>query len=144
MLAQEVVQDTFLALWRRPGSFDPQRGPLRTFLLGVARNKAVDLVRKEESLRRTKEALAMEADASLSNPETAGEMVAAEERATIKQALQGLPPLQREAIVLAYFGGRTYREVAGELGIPEGTAKTRLRDGLLNLRKQLSTHDRSD
>lgn len=131
-LAEEVAQDTFLALWRRPGAFDPDRGTLQAFLLGVARNKAIDLVRREESLRRAKDALMSEAE---SVNGVAVDEPGIEEREEVRAALIKLSPLQREAIVLAYFGGRTYREVAVELGIPEGTAKTRLRDGLIKLRE---------
>jgi RNA polymerase sigma-70 factor, ECF subfamily len=136
-LAEEVAQDTFLAFWRRPGAFDPARGSLQAFLLGVARNKAIDLVRKEESLRRTRDALAAEEEAT---SEAAPASEGIEERQEVKAALSQLSEVQREALVLAYFGGRTYREVATELGIPEGTAKTRLRDGLTRLR-QIMTAD---
>lgn len=131
-LAEEVAQDTFLALWRRPGAYDPTRGSLQAFLLGVARNKAVDLVRREESLRRARDALTVEAESGDGAPV---DETGVEEREEVRAALTKLSPLQREAIVLAYFGGRTYREVAAELGIPEGTAKTRLRDGLIKLRE---------
>jgi RNA polymerase sigma factor (sigma-70 family) len=130
-LAEEVAQDTFVALWRRPGAYDPLRGSLQAFLAGVARNKGIDLVRREESLRRTKDSLLAEAGVA-SRSESATEQV--EERQRVMAALEGLSSVQREAIVLAYFGGRTYREVARELGIPEGTAKTRLRDGLMRLK----------
>ncbi len=140
-LAEEVAQDTFFALWRRPGAYDPDRGSLQSFLLGVVRNKAVDLVRKEESLRRTREALAREMQVSDEAYETSHEV---EERERVRVALAGLTEVQREAIVLAYFGGRTYREVADELDIPEGTAKTRLRDGLLRLRKTLAPSSESE
>jgi RNA polymerase sigma factor (sigma-70 family) len=135
-LAEEVVQDTFLALWRRPGAFDPQRGSMQSFLLGVARNKAVDLVRKEESARRTKDALVAEFGA-VPDALVVGDP-GVEERQEVRAALAKLSGVQREAIVLAYFGGRTYREVAVELGIPEGTAKTRLRDGLMKLRQLMA------
>lgn len=135
-LAEEVVQDTFLALWRRPGAFDAERGTMQAFLLGVARNKAVDLVRREENARRTKDALLSESDTTpvVVLPGDSG----IEEREEVREALAKLSEVQREAIVLAYFGGRTYREVATELGIPEGTAKTRLRDGLTKLRAVMS------
>ena len=134
-LAEEVAQDTFMALWRRPGAYDPGRGSLQSFLLGVARNKAVDIVRKEESMRRTRDSLVSELQVTPSSYES-GDRV--EERDEVRGALASLSDVQREAIVLAYFGGRTYREVAVELGIPEGTAKTRLRDGLVKLRDVLS------
>ncbi len=129
--AEEVAQDTFLALWRRPGAFDPQRGSLQSFLVGVARNKAIDLVRKEESLKRLKNSLITEAQTA---PTSYASGQGLEEREQVVVALQQLTEVQREALVLAYFGGRTYREVAQELDIPEGTAKTRLRDGLARLR----------
>jgi RNA polymerase sigma factor (sigma-70 family) len=138
-LADEVAQDTFLALWRRPGAFDPGRGSLQSFLVGVARNKAIDLVRREQSLRRTKDVLLTEAEAVPVESGTGDLETGVEERDEVKVALAKLSPLQREAIVLAYFGGRTYREVAAELGIPEGTAKTRLRDGLIRLRELMTT-----
>lgn len=138
--AEEVAQDTFLALWRRPGAFDPQRGSLQTFLLGVARNKAIDLVRREESRRRTRDALMSETEM---NPTLQGPESGLEERHEVQAALQQLSTVQREALVLAYFGGRTYREVAQELDIPEGTAKTRLRDGLSKLRELMHTANES-
>ena len=140
-LAEEVAQDAFLALWRRPGAFDPSRGNLRSFLLGVARNKAVDLVRREESRRRARDALVAEVRPASTEASGHEPMSEIDTREGIKKALAVLSPAQREAIVLAYFGGRTYREVAEELGIPEGTAKTRMRDGLTRLRELLSTQE---
>lgn len=140
-LAEEVAQDTFLALWRRPGAFDPARGSLQSFLLGIVRNKAIDLVRKEESLRRTRDALAAEMQVKPDSYDS-GDQV--EERQQVRDALEKLSEVQREAIVLAYFGGRTYREVADELGIPEGTAKTRLRDGLVKLKQSLGKTTESE
>ena len=143
-LAEEVAQDTFLSLWRRPGAYDPGRGSLQSFLLGVARNKAIDLVRKEESVKRTRDALtaSFEHDPDrVIGMDQPGQGF--EDRQEVRTALAQLSPLQREAIVLAYFGGRTYREVATELDIPEGTAKTRLRDGLIKLRA-LMGNDRNN
>lgn len=134
-LAEEVAQDAFVALWNRPGAYDPDRGSLGAFLVGITRNKAIDLVRKEETAKRAKDALVAEAESSPSRAPDSSELLA--ERQDVRSALQGLSHVQREAVVLAYFGGRTYREVAEELGIPEGTAKTRLRDGLLKLREAL-------
>lgn len=133
-LADEVAQDTFMAVWRRPGAFDPSRGSLRAFVLGVAHNKAVDLVRKEQRLSRAKDALIHEAG-SQSEALAHDESIARRDEMTT--ALAHLSSVQKEALVLAYFGGRTYREVAEELGIPEGTAKTRLRDGLASLKRHL-------
>ncbi|MGH2746946.1 MAG: sigma-70 family RNA polymerase sigma factor [Actinomycetota bacterium] len=141
-LAEEVAQDVFVALWRRPGAFDPERGSLKTFLATLARNKAVDLVRHEQSVRRTKDSLLAEFSTTAERYEFADKL---ESRAEIHEALARIPESQREVIALAYFGGRTYREVATELAIPEGTAKTRMRDGLAKLRSVLSaTREDSD
>lgn len=134
-LAEEVAQDVFVALWRRPGAFDPERGSLKTFLATLARNKSVDLVRREQTARRTKESLIQEFPSTVTSHEFTG---ALDSRAEIQGALAAISGEQREAIALAYFGGRTYREVAEELAIPEGTAKTRLRDGLAKMRVALS------
>lgn len=138
-LAEEVAQDAFLALWRRPGAYDPERGSLQAFLLGVTRNKAIDLVRHEESLRKAKEALITEAEATSEHLSTYELTATSGERDELMAALAQVSEVQREAVILAYFGGRTYREVAKELEIPEGTAKTRLRDGLSKLRDVLPT-----
>ncbi|MGH2693716.1 MAG: RNA polymerase sigma factor [Actinomycetota bacterium] len=137
--AEEVAQDTFLALWRRPGSYDPDRGTLRAFLVGTARNKAIDLVRREEAARRAGNTLLAEAEATSARLSGAEHLEEIEERQRMAQALAQLSRVQREALVLAYYGGRTYREVAQELGIPEGTAKTRLRDGLKRLREVIGS-----
>ncbi|HYY44972.1 MAG TPA: sigma-70 family RNA polymerase sigma factor [Actinomycetota bacterium] len=135
VLAEEVVQDTFLLLWNNPAAFDARRGSLRSFLCGVARNRAIDVVRREESQRRKADMLAAGSAAPLS----AGgpDLEAAGENLELKHAVARLSETQRQAIALAYFGGLTYREVAVRLGIPEGTAKTRLREGLIRLRGML-------
>lgn len=138
-LAEEVAQDTFLSLWRRPGAFDAQRGGMGNFLVGVARNKGIDLVRREESLRRRRDSLASEVEATSTMDPGADGLGSVDDREQVKKALAQLSDMQREAVVLAYFGGRTYREVAAELGVPEGTAKTRLRDALIRLRQLLGS-----
>jgi len=125
--AEDVSQEVFVYLWERPEVFDPARGALRTWLGTLAHRRAVDYVRREEARRRRSE---RDAACRVTVPdveELATALVTAER---VRAALGVLPPEQREAIELAYFGGRTYREVADELGIPEGTAKSRLRLGL--------------
>ncbi len=135
-LAEEVTQDVFVDLWTRPSRFDPGRGSLSGLLLAIARNKAVDRIRHLEVRRdgddRSGRQQSLEAAASDERDHT-GEGVV--RRHHVRAALEQLSELQREIIVLVYFGGRTVREVAEQLGIPEGTAKTRLRDALINLRK---------
>jgi RNA polymerase sigma-70 factor (ECF subfamily) len=138
-LAEEVAQDTFLALWRRPGAFDSERGTLANFLVGVARNKAIDLVRREQGARRAKDLVLSEANRASGRRMSVEIVEGIDERDRVLSALAKLSSVQRQAIFLAYFGGRTYREVAQELGIPEGTAKTRLRDGLTRLRQLMGS-----
>lgn len=132
-LAEEAAQEAFLTLWRKPEIFDPSRGSLKTLVVSIARNKAIDLVRREESAHRVQEPLR----ASLEHAEENSPWGDLDRRAQVEWALATLTPAQRDAISLAYFGGRTYREVARELRIPEGTAKTRIRDGLTRLRQLL-------
>lgn len=136
--AEEVAQDAFVALWRRPGAFDPTRGSLQSFLVGIARNKAIDLVRREESMRRRTDELIAE----VATRPTSTTMDRVHDVADLSDAMAALPATQRDAIALAYFGGRTYREVASELDIPEGTAKTRLRDGLSKMKKSMTSEER--
>jgi RNA polymerase sigma-70 factor (ECF subfamily) len=125
--AEDVTQEVFLSLWERPEVFEPARGRLRTFLGTLAHRRAVDVVRREEARRRR---AAREAATRTPIPdvgELAMAIVAAEQ---VRAEVSRLPSEQRAAIELAYFGGRTYRQVAQELGIPEGTAKSRMRLGL--------------
>ena len=122
--AEDVSQDVFVAFWERPGSFDPERGSLRTWLGTLTHRRAVDHVRREEARRRRAEREASRAVASPDVEEMATALLTAER---VRAALDLLPVDQRRAIQLAYFGGKTYRQVAETLGIPEGTAKSRLR-----------------
>jgi RNA polymerase sigma-70 factor (ECF subfamily) len=129
-LAEEVVQDVFTALWERPGAFDPDRGSVRTWLATLAHRRAVDRVRASERARRRELA---SATADVADVDVAAEGEAADLSARLWAAVDALPEDQRDAVRLAYAEGRTYREVAGLLGIPEGTAKSRLRLGLRKL-----------
>jgi RNA polymerase sigma factor (sigma-70 family) len=125
--AEDVTQDVFVACWEKPEAFDPERGRLRTFLGTLAHRRAVDWVRREEARRRR---AAREAALVVRVPDVE-EMVSALATAErVRAEVERLPVEQAEAIRLAYFGGKTYRQVAVELGIPEGTAKSRLRLGL--------------
>ncbi len=122
-LAEDVVQEVFVHLWRQPERFDPSRGTLRAWLGVLSHRRSVDLVRSES--RRTRVGGRCEP----SFPETdVDEALAAEWLGgRVRDAIDLLPAEQRDAVLLAYFGGRTYRQVATELKIPEGTAKSRLR-----------------
>ena len=128
--AEDVTQDVFLHLWERADGFDPVRGGLRTWLGTIAHRRAVDHVRREEARRRRTEKVGNQASVAPDVEEMAVAIVTAER---VRAALDELPPEQRAAIQLAYFGGKTYREVAVELEIPEGTAKSRMRLGLARI-----------
>ena len=130
--AEEVVQEIFLRLWNQPDRFDPDRGSLRSFLLAQSHGRAVDVIRSEESRRRREERDARRAvDAGYDLEREVWDLEVSEK---IGGALRDLPEDQRSAIVLAYFGGYTYREVAEMLDQPEGTIKGRIRTGLQRLR----------
>jgi RNA polymerase sigma-70 factor (ECF subfamily) len=139
-LAQDVVHDAYMALWRAPEAYDPARGPFRTFFLSLVHHRAVDTVRREERLRRRTER-------ALNPSEAADEDVAegiVEEawlvvrRGEVRQALQSLPQEQRHVLELAYFRGYTQARIAEELGIPLGTVKTRTLAAMRKLRRVLS------
>lgn len=136
--AQEVVQEVFITVWNQAERFDPTRGSLGPWLFSLARHKAIDLVRREQNHR--KRAVA-DVDMEL---ETAPDDVAHEawtnvRRERVREAIAGLNDTQRTALELAFFAGLTHVEVADRLGIPLGTAKTRIRTALLKLRDALGT-----
>lgn len=135
-LAEDVVQESFISVWRRPSSFDASRGSFSSYLLGIVHHKCVDAIRHEESLKRRSEAAGRMVDPAPAGVEEAAWMTMRRER--VKAAVLRLSDVQREAMELAYFEGFTHSEVAEKLGIPLGTAKSRLRDGLIRLRVLLS------
>jgi RNA polymerase sigma-70 factor (ECF subfamily) len=143
LLAQEVVQDAFLALWRAPEAFDPSRGSFRTFFLSLVHHRAVDTVRREERLRRRTER-------ALNPEEILGEDVAegvveeaylGQRRREVRAALSTLPADQRRVLEMAYFGGATQAQISTELGIPIGTVKTRTLAAMRKLRRALYRED---
>ena len=130
--AQDVVQDVFVELWAHPDRYDPVAGTLRTYLTMLARHRAVDLVRSE--LRRLARQERTYRLTPAPVPAGVGEEVlAAETAGLVRAAVQSLPASQRQVVELAYFEGLTCREVASAVGIPEGTAKSRLRLALAKL-----------
>ena len=138
-LAEDVLQEVFLSVWRDPSAYDRARGSFSSWLLAVVHHKAVDAVRREESQRR-RQTLAQE-DLALDEPgaardveEEAWTRVVAEQ---VRKALGGLSAPQREALTLAYYGGYTQREVAALTGTPLGTVKTRMLAGMRRLKTEL-------
>lgn len=139
ILAQDIVHDAFLALWRAPEAFDPGRGPFRTFFLALVHHRAVDTIRREERLRaRTTRAANLEplVDEDVADTVTEASFLGIR-RKEVREALANLPPDQRQVLEMAYFGGKTQVQIAEALGIPLGTVKTRTFAALKKLRVAL-------
>ena len=130
-LAEEVTQDALVEVWRTAARFDKERGSAVGWILAIAHHRAVDCVRAEQAAadreRRT-------STASVPFDEVVAEVTARLEQQAVRRCLQALTSIQREAILLAYYGGLTYRDVAERLGAALPTVKTRMRDGLIRLR----------
>jgi RNA polymerase sigma-70 factor (ECF subfamily) len=138
-LAEDVVQEVFVRLWTRAEQFDRERGSLRAFLLAQTHGRSLDLVRSETARRRREE---RDARAVREPPADVEQQVVRNAVASeVRTALAALPDLEREPVELAYLGGLPYREVALRLGIPEGTAKSRIRSGLSHLREAMTRRD---
>jgi RNA polymerase sigma-70 factor (ECF subfamily) len=131
--AEEVAQESFLEIWRTSGRFDPAKGSPPGWMLTIAHRKAVDRVRSAEASTR-RDATYHQQNHVIEHDATAEAATASLEARRVRGALVGLTDVQREAIELAYFGGYTHTEVATMLELPVGTAKTRIRDGLIRLR----------
>ncbi|MEQ8841640.1 MAG: ECF RNA polymerase sigma factor SigK [Acidimicrobiales bacterium] len=134
-MAEEITQEVFLEIWRLAPRYEPSRGSAKSWAATIAHRRAVDRVRSEQSRRRREEADGRKDTAAF---DSVSEIVDDEfERERVVKALASLSETQREAVSLAYYGGHTYREVAALLEVPEGTVKTRIRDGLIRLRDTL-------
>jgi len=130
--AQDVVQEVFVELWCEPLKYDETRGTLRTFLTVCARHRAHDLLRRD--LRRlAREERHERLVPPQREPSPSDQITEAETACAVRDAVQQLPPNQREVVELAYFRGLSYRDVARAAGIPEGTAKSRVRLALARL-----------
>jgi RNA polymerase sigma-70 factor (ECF subfamily) len=127
--AEDILQEVFMQLWRNPGVFDSSRGNLAAWLAVISRNRAIDAIRK----RRPDTDIA---DVIVSvEPDLAGEAERARAMEKVRGALGAMPSAQRSALEMAYFEGLTHTEIAAKTGEPLGTIKTRIRAGLLALRK---------
>lgn len=131
--AEDAAHDAFLRLWRNPGAYDGTRGDLGAYLAMMARSRAVDLWRSERSLERATDRLGDVSARDAAPPDPAERAVSRDEAAGLRAALKLLPSAQREAIVLAHWGGLTMAEIAARTGVPLGTVKGRLRLGLEKL-----------
>jgi len=137
-LAEDVAQEAFLSIWRSGGRYDRARGSVRTWVLGIVHNRAIDALRRSvvhERRRASDEGIEERFEA---RERTDVEAARREEASTIRGMLEELPDEQSRVIELAYFGGFTHSEIAEMLGAPIGTVKGRMRLGLEKLRGQLA------
>jgi len=135
-LAEDVVQDAFLGAWRNAARYVEGRGSVKTWLLSIVHHRAIDAIRRR---RPTSELPEIDAGLpeALTLPDVWGEVSAGLDAEAVRQALVGLSDVQREALELAYFGGLTQQEIAERTGTPLGTVKSRMRLGLLAMRRSL-------
>ena len=134
--AEEVTQEAYLECWRHSTRFDPAKGSAVSWLLTIVHRKAVDRVRSAEASGRRDEAYSQK-EHTVEHDSTAEAAAASLEAARVRAALDDLTLKQRQAVELAFLGGYTHTEVASMLDLPIGTAKTRIRDGLIRLRDAL-------
>jgi RNA polymerase sigma factor (sigma-70 family) len=133
--AEEITQEVFLSVWTKPEQVDCGRGTLRSFCGVVTHRRSVDWIRREERRKAREERVALDHPDALDVADLTSQAVMAQ---AVRNAVSCLPPDQRIAIELAYFDGLSYREVAVRLGIPEGTAKSRLRLAMTKLNDRLT------
>ena len=138
--AEDLVHDAFVAIWQKIDRFDPARGSLRSWIVTIVRNRAIDRLRGTRPTIEIGEADERSLLRSGPNP-TWESAMARLGTIQLRAALEELPAEQRQAIELAYFGGRTYREIATMTGVPLGTANGRLRLALARLRELLQQSD---
>jgi RNA polymerase sigma factor (sigma-70 family) len=139
VLAEDVLQDVFLSIWRSSAGFDPARGGFSTWVMAMVHHKAVDAVRREQSQRdrQARVQLDMEVSAPTMTVDVGDAVCDRAVAERVRTALAALPPAQRQALGLAYFSGYTQSEIASLTGTPLGTVKTRMRAGMGQLRKVL-------
>ena len=143
-LAEEIVQEAFMAVWKNPDGYDGDRGSVRSWLMGTVHNRAVDLVRREEAHRRRAEDAIPEAYEE--QADHADEVVEAiglpEERRIVRAALAELPEEQRRVLEMMYFDGRSQTQIAEATGLPLGTVKSRALLGMRRMRGALEGIER--
>jgi len=134
--AEDVIQDAFLGVWRNASRYAAARGSVRTWILAIVHHRAIDAVRRRRPMSELPEPEAP-APPTLVVPDVWPEVAGRLDRDTVTSALASLPKLQREALELAYFGGLTQAEIATRTRAPLGTVKSRVRLGLLAMRKAI-------
>jgi RNA polymerase sigma-70 factor, ECF subfamily len=135
--AEDITQEAFLSIWRSRMRYDPSRGSVRTWVLGIVHNRAIDALRRGAVHERRRETIEGVEERHEAPERTDVEAARREEARNVRSALDTLPAEQRHAIELAYFGGFSHSEIADLVGEPIGTVKGRMRLGLDKLRRQL-------
>lgn len=131
--SEEVAQEVLVEVWRTAARFDPDRGAASTWIYTMAHRRAIDRVRSEQASRDRTEHVGHR-HRTRPHDSVSEQVQISFEHEQVRHALDGLTDLQREAVELAYYSGKTYREVAELLDVPVGTIKTRIRDGMIRLR----------
>jgi len=131
--AEDVLQEVFMQLWRNPGVFDSSRGNLGAWLAVIARNRAIDGLRKRRPETDVEDVIVSV------EPDMSGDAERSRAMEKVRSALSAMPAVQRSALEMAYFEGLSHSEIAAKTGEPLGTVKTRIRAGLLALRKVFQT-----
>ena len=135
--AQDVVQEVFLTVWRDASRFDASRGSFSSWLLSMTHHKAVDVVRREENVRKRRASADLLESREDDAPRVDEEVWSSLRRERLRDGLQTLPLPQREALALAYYGGHTQREIAMLTSTPLGTVKTRMLAGMRRMKDSL-------
>jgi RNA polymerase sigma-70 factor, ECF subfamily len=136
--AEEVALEVFVHAWTRADRYDPARSSVSTWLVLIARSRAIDRLRSRRVAERTREAVRQQGPAAHESPRAARNVWIEERRKRVVAAMRELPAEQREVLALAYYGGWTQSEIAAETGIPLGTVKTRTLLAMRKLRAALS------
>lgn len=134
--SEEVAQEVFLEAWQSAARFDPNKGRAQTWILTMAHRRAIDRVRASQAAHDRDTAIGIR-DLPTAFDDVAETVEIRIEHERVEEAMATLSDAQRQAVSLAYYGGLTQSEIAAELGIPLGTAKTRLRDAMIRLRDEL-------
>ena len=136
--AEDILQDVFIQVWRRAKDFNEKRGRPFTWLVTLARRRAIDRLRLLGARQRLVKGAAQEQTDTVSD--ALSDTIKVAQKDMVRRALAQLPEEQRHTLVLAYFGGLTQSEIAAKLNVPLGTVKTRMRSGMIKLRALLGSH----
>lgn len=138
--AEDAVQDAFLSIWRTGSRYDARRGTVQAWIMGITRNRSIDLVRRHAGPDRRRAGIEDAGELPSAAKSVEDVAVGRETAYELEETLKSLPLAQREVIALAYFGGLTHSEIADQLGLPPGTVKGRMRLGLAKMRVEVESY----